>query len=276
MISFYKFHSGKDAIKVLIYTESPDFFTAVLPPEIHYRVLDSQQIHEWKGASNYVYRLKTKVLQEVCTHYSGQFLFVDTDTVFLKNALPLFEEIKKGKLLLDACEGKLIDNPGGIARKTRTFLKQHSTFSIPSDDESIYIDEQFIAWNSGTIGFTNAIANTLVQVEELIDVLYAKSKLFVVEQIALSYYFQKKQQPLATEDYIYHYWNFKEFRPVLKAFFDYHKPKFLLELTDAIDRIHPKRLSQPKKEYKKLSFFQKQWRKITTGKKWQLPDYKLE
>lgn len=276
LISFYKFHTEKDPIKVLVYTDAADFFKTILPSNVHYRIIDRQQIQDWKGTLNYIYRLKTKVLQEVCATYTGNFLFVDTDTVFLKNCSPLFDEIQKGQLLLDTCEGRLIDNPGGIARKTRAFLKQQSAFSIPSDDETIYINEQFVAWNSGTIGYTNAISKILIQVEELIDVLYAKSKLFVVEQIALSYYFQKNKKPFATEDYIHHYWNFKEFRSVLKAFFDYHKSKSISELTPLIDKIHPQRLSVPKRQYKKLSFLQKQWRKMTTGKKWEIPDYELE
>jgi hypothetical protein len=276
VLSFYKFHSDKDKINVLLYTDTPDFFKAILPAEIQYHIIDSQQITDWKGPLNYIYRIKTKVLQEVCATYSGNFLFVDTDTFFLKNIIPLYHEIQNGKLLLDTCEGKLIDNPGGIARKTRAFLKQQATFSIASDPETISINEQFVAWNSGTIGYTNALSKTLNQIEELIDVLYTKSKLFVVEQIALSYYFQKLTTPIATENYIHHYWDFKEFRSVLKAFFNHNKSKSFAELSNEIDKINPQRLAIPKRQYKKLSFFQKQWRKITTGKKWQIPDYDLE
>lgn len=151
-----------------------------------------------------------------------------------------------------------------------------NTFSIPSDSETIYIDDQFVAWNSGTIGFTNAIAHTLVSVEELIDELYAKSNLFVVEQIALSYYFQKLKVPKATNEYLHHYWDFKEFRPVLTDFFNHNKTKSLTELIAEIDKIHPLKLAVEKRKYKKLSFLQKQWRKITTGKKWQMPTYTLD
>lgn len=261
---------------MLVYTDAPLFFKTILPPTVAYCVINSQQIQDWKGNLNYIYRLKTKVLQEVCSTYTGNFLFVDTDTVFLKNSLHLFDEIQKGELLLDTCEGKLIDNPGGIARKTRAFLKKYSTFSIPSDEESIHLDEQFVAWNSGTIGFTNVIAKTLVSVEELIDVLYTKSRLFVVEQIAMSYYFQKIKQPIATKNYIHHYWDFKEFRPVLKAFFEHNKSKSFFELVNEIDKINPQTLAVAKRQYKKLPFLQKQWRKITTGKKWQFPNYNLD
>lgn len=276
LTSFYKFHSDKDAIQVLIYTDNIDYFKSYLPPTVLYRNLDEATITQWKGSLKYIYRLKTKVLQEVCTTYSGNFLFVDTDTVFLKNCSFLYKDIEAGELLLDACEGKLIDNTGGIAKKTRRFLKKQGIFSIPSDKSEIHIDEQFVAWNSGTIGFTNAIEKTLFCVEELIDVLYSKSKLFVVEQIALSYYFQKIKEPKATKDFIHHYWDFKEYRTVLTVFFTYYKSKTVIELIIKIDAINPEVLAIEKRKYKKMSFFQKQWRRITTGKKWVIPDYHLE
>ena len=191
IISFYKFNTVKDQINILIYSDKPSFFKEILPPTVQFHVIDTQQINDWKGSLNYIYRLKTKVLQAVCATYTGNFLFVDTDTVFLKNSTSLFEQIELGELMLDANEGKLIDNAGGIARKTKRFLKKQNTFSIPSDEKTITLTDQFVVWNSGTIGFTNAVQKTLISVEDLMDLLYVKSKIYIVEQIALSYYFQK-------------------------------------------------------------------------------------
>lgn len=275
LLSFYKFHSDKDQINIIIYTDKLSFFKEVLPPTFLYRIIDSQQINEWKGSLNYTYRLKTKILQEVCANYKGNFLFVDTDTVFLKNSTSLFNEIEAGELLLDANEGKLIDNTGGIARKTKRFLKKQNTFSIPSDSNTITLSDQFVVWNSGTIGFTNTIQKKLLSVEELMDLLYVKSKIFIVEQIALSYYFQKIKQPKETKDFIHHYWDFKEFRVVLIDFFNHNATKNLDELISQIHKINPDTLSIEKKKYKKLTFLQKQWRKISTGSKWKIPYYNL-
>ncbi len=275
LLSFYKFHSENNQIKILIYTDTPHFFEKILPPNVLYRILDSQQIQNWKGPLNYTYRLKTKVLQEVCANFNGNFLFVDTDTVFLRNSTFLFKEIEAGELLLDANEGKLADNKGGIARKTKRFLKKQAAFSIPSDKNTICLTDQFVVWNSGTIGFTNAIQKTLLSVEELIDLLYVKSKIFIVEQIALSYYFQKIKEPIETKNYIHHYWDFKEFRVVLSNFFNHNANKTFSELISEIHKINPDTLSIEKKIYKKLTFFQKLWRKIATGRKWKIPDYNL-
>lgn len=276
LMSFHQFHSDKDQISSIIYTDNADYLKNYLPPDVLYHEINETLISEWKGPLNYAYRLKTKVLQDVCAHYTGNFLFADTDTVFVKNCTPLFRQIEAGALLLDQCEGKLKDNKGGIATKTKRFLKTQNTFSIPSDVEKIHLDEHFIAWNSGTVGFTNSIAGTLVCVEELIDELYAKSHLFVVEQIALSYYFQKLQQPKATGDFIHHYWDFKEFRPVLRHFFNYYRSLAFAELIPKIHHIDPQKLALPKRKYKKLTFFAKQWQKFSLGKKWKMPPYDLD
>lgn len=275
LISFYRFHAMADQIHVLIYTDNADYFRMRLPPGITYRELDATIVDQWKGSLGYVYRLKTKVLQEVCALHEGNFLFVDTDTVFLKDILPIFEAIERGQLFLDACEGRLIDNKGGIAKKTRRFLRRQSIFSVPADADPIYIDSRFVAWNSGTIGFSDRVCDIFPAVEQLIDELYAKSKgkVFVVEQLALSYYFQQKGAPQPTENFIHHYWDFKEFRPILSAFLDYHKSKPLSELIDLFGTIHPLHLASEKRKYKKLSFLEKQWRKITTGRKWKMPKY---
>ena len=276
VLSFYKFHSEEAQVTIIIYTDKSSFFKEILPRTVQYRMINSQQINDWKGPLNYIYRIKTKVLQEVCANYKGNFLFVDTDTVFLKNSISLYKEIEAGELLLDANEGKLIDNKGGIAKKTKRFLKKQTTFSILSDENKITLTDQFVVWNSGTIGFTTAIQKTLLSVEELMDLLYVKSKIFIVEQIALSYYFQKIKQPKETKSFIHHYWDFKEFRVVLSDFFNHNSTKNLSELILEIHKINPDTLSIEKKKYKKLSFFQKQWRKIATGSKWKIPNYNLD
>ncbi len=276
LLTFYKFHQPTDNLSVIVYTHKPEYFTKIIPKGIIYHQLEPQTILQWKGPHDYIYRLKTKVLQDICSKYQGNFLFVDTDTVFLKSIAPLFAEIASGELLLDTCEGRLSDNKGGIAAKTKRFLAKQNTFTIPSDKNPIRIDQDFVAWNSGTIGFTNNIAPTFVKVEELMDELYGKSKLFMMEQLALSYYFQQLKQPKATNAFIHHYWDFKEFRPVLAHFFSHHKGKNWAELVALADRINPQMMAVDKRKYKKMSFLQKQWQKLRTGKKWKIPHYQLD
>lgn len=273
LVSFYKFHP-KDAVSILIYTDDSSFINGKIPDEITLKILDNKTLSLWKGAVNFNHRLKVKVLQDAHSNYTGNFLFVDTDTYFTQNCSDLFQKINNNGVVMDLCEGRLIDNTGGIARKTRKVLKKQNQFSLASDTEIVTIDHEFTVWNSGVIGF-NSNFSKLHLVEELVDQLYSKGKLFVMEQIAFNYYLQQYKTPFSAGDYIHHYWYFKEFRGILRHFFSHHQGKSLEELIPEIDKINPETLAKEKVEYKKMSFFKKQWHKIIHGRKWKISDYKL-
>lgn len=274
LLSYYKYHEAGDN-SILLYTDNVDFFSSHLPDEVIYTGLTTEIIKEWKGSINFVHRVKIKVLQDAALRFQGNFLYLDTDTYFLKNCNELFDTINAGELVFDRCEGRLIDNPGGIARKMRKFLKKENSFTIPSQNEPVSIDEKFTPWNAGIIGFNSGFEKLLYQVVELTDVLYSKHQLFIMEQIAFSYFFQKDNAPIAAESYTHHYWYFKEFRVVLKQFFNYHKNKPFFQLKDEIHKIDPQILSSEKRAYKKMSFWQKQKQKLTKGRKWDISDYEL-
>lgn len=274
LLSYYKHHEPGEN-RILLYTDSTAFFSSQLPDDIIYTELTAEKIKEWKGSINFVHRVKIKVLQDAASRFEGNFLYLDTDTCFTRNCNKLFDKISAGELVFDRCEGSLIDNPGGIARKMRKLLKTGNSFTIPSETEPVVIDETFTPWNAGIIGFNSGSAEVLHKVEELTDVLYTKKQLFVMEQIAFSYFFQKIRTPVAAESYIHHYWYFKEFRSILQDFFGYHKNKLFLQLKGEINNVDPQILSSGKRAYKKMSFWQKQLQKLSKGCKWNIPDYRL-
>lgn len=271
LLSFYRFHS-EDGIKILIYTDDSSSIREKLPNEIIIKIIDGETLENWKGTVNFNHRLKVKVMQDVRSNYNGNFLFVDTDTYFTRNSSDLFRKINENEVVMDLCEGKLIDNPGGIARKMRKVLRKQNQFRL--DSETVTIGNEFTVWNSGVIGFNSGFSK-LHLVEELTDQLYSRGKLFVMEQIAFNYFLQQYKTPFAAGDYIHHYWYFKEFRSVLRHFFNHFNGKSFEELIPEIDKINPKTLSREKTEYKKMPFLKKQWHKIINGKKWEIVDYKL-
>lgn len=274
LLYYYKYHEPNDNT-ILLYTDNVALFRSQLPDDIIYMELTPEKIKEWKGSINFVHRVKIKVLQDAASRFQGNFLYLDTDTYFLKSIKPLFAEIANNNLIFDRCEGSLKDNTGGIAKKMRKFLKNENNFAIPSENEPAVIDETFVPWNAGIIGFNSSYANLLDKVEELTDILYSRNQLFVMEQIAFSYFFQKNNRPIAAEGYSHHYWYFKEFRGVLKHFFQYHRDKPFMQLKDEVHKIDPQILSSEKRAYKKMSFWQKQKRKFTKGRKWDIPPYGL-
>ena len=274
ILSYFNFHKA-DENQIIIYSDSIDFFKKKLPQSIIYIELPNDDITNWKGKHNFVHRVKVKVIEDVVSKYEGNFLYLDSDTYFTKNCSEIFNNINSNAIYFDKCEGKLIDNKGGIARKMKAFLKNESEFKIPSLNETIKIDSDFTVWNAGIIGFNSSYSNQLKMVEELVDELYSKNQLFVMEQIAFNYFFQKQTNPLESINYIHHYWYFKEFRGVLSHFFEHHKSKSFEEMMVEIDKINPEYLSSEKRAYKKMSFWKKQFHKILKGRKWKILDYKL-
>jgi hypothetical protein len=274
LLSYYK-HQEVNENRIILYTDNSNVFKEHLPEDITYVDINDNLINEWKGSINFVHRVKVKVLQNATARYQGNFLYLDTDTCFRQNIAQLFSRIGKGDIVFDRCEGRLVNNPGGIARKMLKFLKRESSFTIPSCVEAIEIDETFTVWNAGIIGFNSSVAEELFKVEELVDVLYSKNQLFVMEQLAFCYFFQKVKEPVPAESYIHHYWYFKEFRRVLKHFFSHYKEKSFFQLTDSIHKINPQYLSTEKKAYKRMSFWQKQKQRLIKGCKWQILPYEL-
>ncbi|MEW5676059.1 hypothetical protein ABGT15_07070 [Flavobacterium enshiense] len=273
LLSFCK-NNPDTEIKTIIYTDTPDFFRSKTPQNAIVRNISPSELSNWKGPDNFINRVKIKVLQDAVQHYSGSFLFVDSDTVFRKNISEIFIEIDKGELFFDKCEGLLEGKKGGIAKKTRKVLQKQNSFELSTTEKAVF-EKSFVVWNSGVIGLNSSHATILKAAEELTDQLYALEKLFVMEQLALSYLFQKSGRPKSTEKHIHHYWYFKEFRSVLKDFFNvYHLKKFE-ELVPKTTAIEPETLAIPKLEYKKMSFFQKTTQKILKGYKWKIPKYQL-
>lgn len=273
LLSFYKFQQN-NAISIIIYTDNEAFLKKYFPSTIIIKSIDNETIVKWKGTIQFNHRVKVKVLQDVASNYNGNFLYLDTDTYFTNPILHLFETIDNNGVVMDLYEGKLIENKGGIARKTRSILKKQNQFFLTSHSEKVIIDDHFEVWNAGVIGF-NSNFSKLHLVEELVDQLYTAGRLFVMEQIAFNYFLQQHQTPFSAENYIHHYWYFKEFRSVLRHFFQHHQGKTFDELIDKIDPINPQLLSNEKIAYKKLSFFEKQKHKLLKGRKWEIANYKL-
>lgn len=273
LLSYYRHHlEGENT--VVIYTDAPGFFNRQIPRPCILMPLSAIKIGELKGELDFAYRVKIKVMQNAAFNFQGNILYVDTDTVFKKNIGPLYTQLSGGGYLLDVCEGLLKSNKGGIARKMRKFLKKKDTFSHPDLEEPVQLTNSFVVWNSGCVGFnTEYVGKTIDKIEALTDALYKAYPLYLMEQIAISYFIGQKK-PNAAVDYIHHYWYFKEFRQVLRQFFSYYKDAPLPLLIEKAAEIDPVEYSESKRSYKKMSFWQKQRHKLLTGRKWEVPAYK--
>ena len=275
ILSFYKYHATAN-IQVVVYTDNATFFKKFFSSSIIYNEISDTKIREWKGQINFIHRTKIMVLKDACQKYAGNLLYVDSDTIFLQECNLLFKKIENSAILFDNYEGKLSSARGGIAKKLRNCFKIQNKFFVDKQNDYVEFDTNFEIWNAGIIGFQSKLAPVLDKVLDLVDILYAKFPIFVMEQMAFNFYFQKLQKPLPTEEYIHHYWYFKEFRLVLNHFFKHNKNKTATELIFEIDKIKPELLSVEKRNYKKKNFLQKQIHKLLHFKKWDIAPYNLD
>ncbi len=272
LLSYYRLHTA-DENHVAIYTDTPSFYNGKIPGQVEIILVSESKMSEWKGENGYSYRVKVKVLQDAARRFKGNVLYVDTDTVFQKKVTPLYNYLSEGAFVMDASEGALRDNNGGIARKMKRLLKKQHIFKHDRLPAEVELSEEFVVWNSGTVGFnTQTAGNLFCYAENLIDTLYMAYPLYTMEQIAITYYLS--EHPLKeSKNYIHHYWYFKEFRFLLSQFFDYHKHCTFDELVGLPVLPDPWQASAAKRQYKKMSFWQKQWQKLRHGVKWKIPWY---
>ena len=84
--------------RILVYCDRPELFSKLLSDLSFLKCekLESDQIRSYRGTADFVHRVKIKVLQEVLRTHSGNMIFVDADTAFLRSPAPLFEYINRG------------------------------------------------------------------------------------------------------------------------------------------------------------------------------------
>ncbi len=274
LLSFYKYHAG-NTITVVLYTDDEAFFNSQLPQGVVYVGLSPETITEWKGASGFNHRLKIKALQDACTRFKGNILYCDTDTHFTRNAEHLFATVAQCGIVFHKAEGALATGKGNVARKMRAFFAENPEFTIPSESQPLHITSALQVWNAGVIGFSTQYAPVLQKVVELTDAFCQKSDICVLEQVAFNYYFQQLAVPVSAEKEVEHYWYFKEFRQVLANFFQHHSSTPFNILVAETDKILPYNLSEEKRAYKRMGFWQKQWTKLSKGAKWRITPYRL-
>jgi hypothetical protein len=275
LLSYYAHHTV-DENKVVVYTDNVPFFKNKLPNNIEYIALDKQTIQKWKGKINFVHRAKIELLKDFATRFSGNVLYLDSDTYFKTNVLSLFTNIENRIPVMSIKEGAIDSSPLKNMREfNRYFTKNNHQLSI--DGKTFKFNKDVRMYNAGIIG-ANSQENAVLfdDALTLTDTIYPENPNHVVEQFAFSYLFQTKSDKIVeAEPLIHHYWYFKEFRGILEQFFEKYKSKSFEELLALYSNIDPEYLGAEKLRYKNASFVEKIRIKITTLRKWKIRDYQL-
>lgn len=216
VLSFLR-QEERAATQVIIYTDNSAHFQAVLRdvPGLHYEAVAPAQWREWRGDIDFVHRVKIKVLQHAAANYSGNFLYLDTDTVFQASPTPIFAALATGERFMHVSEGSL---GGGneLSRKINRALQQPGAqAALPGGP----IAPATTMYNAGALGLRSTDAPLLAEVLRLTEALYRLYPKHVMEQLAFSAVWQRAGGVREAAPWVYHYWDLKEIRPVLGELF---------------------------------------------------------
>jgi hypothetical protein len=217
--------------------DNKDFFFVIYTDEEHaildkylnglpvkLEVLSKAIVKKFRGPDNYVFRVKSCVIQDFFEKYKRDVLYMDTDTFFTDNPVPLLKSISTGHTIMNVEEYDFAD--GGAVEPVhwynlRQALKRH-TYSINGEEVKIPIGSMM--WNAGIIGLSYKDSGLVQNIIELTDEMYDRCKTFIVEQFTTSYILQTNTHLSSTRNYIDHYWP-KE----IKNSFNLRIPIFLKE-----------------------------------------------
>jgi hypothetical protein len=273
MLSFYRIHGlDQKEIQLVIYTDHPAHFESVLGNDkITCRVIDADRIKQWRGAIDFVHRVKIEVLIDFTQHFDHEnVLYLDSDIYFTQSVLPIFERISEGALYMHEEEGALDKSKFPLILKMGKFIQSHATvlrargFDIPSNTKT---------WNAGAIGFNASKKHILSKVLCFTDGFYTLYPKHIAEQFGFSFYLGKEGQVYTAQRELFHYWSFKEFRGVLKDFFEHHRASELNTMLKELDLISPITLGEPKRAYDHMHWFPKAFRKLKKNR-WTMPAYR--
>ncbi len=270
LLSYYAHHT-EDENKVVIYTDNIDYFKSKLPTSIEYVELHKETIKKWAGDINFVHRIKIELLRDFAKRFTGNVLYLDTDTYFKQNVSSLFDHISSGAYVMSLNEGEMGKRGNKIIREFDDYLSKIN-YRANIEEKEFQFSKKIRMYNAGAIGL-NIPNDTEVMEDALLitDYIYPQHHSHVVEQFAFCYLLQSKNPNiLEAESLIHHYWYFKEFRGIITKFLNENSNKSFSELVELSKKLNPERIGAEKLRYKQMNFLQKTIQKITKFRKWKI------
>ena len=208
-------------LEIWIYTDKPEFFQSFkgCSLNLNYRGINPVLIQQWRGAINFVHRVKIEVLRDFVKDKEGQVLYLDTDVYIAQPISEVFNQVAEGNLYMHIMEGLIHETDNVVMQKLSRFIKKNKPIS--SNEKIIGIPEHTAMWNAGLLGFHTKFNYLLEEVLSFTDTVYPSFPKHVVEQFAFSLYFQQAMPMKTAHTRVFHYWNLKEIRFILNSFFKY-------------------------------------------------------
>lgn len=256
---------------VVVYTDAPDAFADFAPffRLFTTRKLSKETISSWRGTTDFVHRAKIEMLRDFLQTFNGNVLYCDTDTYPTMPVEPIFDDLDGNAFFMHQYEGMIDKRENASLRKWEDFL---STTSLVYNNKAVAYSKSLRMYNAGVVGLNSGHRDLLEDVLALTDVVYQKFPKHIAEQFAFSYCFQKAGTIKTANRYIAHYWNLKEFRLLLKKFFQANAEESVPNLIKKLHRLDASAIQEEKNAFERLPFLQKLLRNVS-GKSWKIAQY---
>ncbi|RZK28457.1 MAG: hypothetical protein EOO61_22030, partial [Hymenobacter sp.] len=76
---------------------------------VRLEILTKEQVKEFRGPDNYVFRLKPSIIKDYFSKYKQNLLYMDTDTFFMRNPTALLASRAPGHSIMNVEEYNFVD-----------------------------------------------------------------------------------------------------------------------------------------------------------------------
>ncbi len=207
----YFAHAGIQASRVLLYTDSPDFFERYLDRlPVNYISLSSADLQRMRGNVDFLHRIKIAVIENAFTLGGEGVLYADSDTFFVHTPSGLLAKLHSGCAFMHKHEyqfEQLRSSPlpaGAIDRAVVNFIDRG--YILLSDGSRLPVSGKLSSWNAGVMILPASYAALLPDVYSLTEQFYFATKSHASEQYAFSIVLQTHGELTPCDDVSYHYW----------------------------------------------------------------------
>lgn len=188
-------------------------------------IIDDAELDTWKQ-NGYIYNVKIFGIMYYFEKYRENVLFIDSDTIVMKEPDMIYREISKNKCFLNCKYKKLKEyfDLQYVADKRRKidlnelnkairFYNSFKNSQYIMNNRKYEISPEFCYYNSGVIGLAYENRYILNEVYDLCNILWNEYQFVMSEEFAYSYILTKeKKQIFETKDLLIHYYSFKWIR----------------------------------------------------------------
>lgn len=208
IISLLKKLPASSHAKAMVYTDQPIYFEKFLQahPQVEIVSIPYNQFVKWRGAIDFVHRVKLEVLRNAGQRFDGNLIYLDGDTYFTADPSSLGTQIDDNNSLMHIAESRLGDGRDPLTKKICKFAKKNQ-FEVGGT--RVPLSESTVMWNAGVIGVSQKNKSLFNEMIELTDKMFVVYPKHVIEQLAVSIMLCWKTKVHACDNVIYHYWNQK-------------------------------------------------------------------